>query len=131
VISASGSSSGLNADQPSELEWDVCPPNSSIPYAWDRPQSGEKTLMIEFSQHETGVGDWAGLEMPLDKLASKDRIKLQRNIPHVQENSIEGYIERQDVLLGIWSRVYAVLIQDVIYLFDSEGKKVKKYRLKK
>ena len=110
---------------PDELMRDNIPPWSylggleSIGYAWDKPMSGDKSVLVEFFQGN----EWIQHKIALDSLAKFETISFFRNLPDLSKNLSEGYLDKYEPLTDTWSAVYCVLLPNVLYMFTSDNKK--------
>jgi len=102
-----------------QLPWTEVLALDSVGYAWDRPETGEKCVMVEFFQGS----DWIGRPMVLDSLARSESITFLRNLPDLDKNLAEGYLEKYDALLDVWNQVYCVILADLLYLFKDDSRK--------
>ena len=104
---------------PEQLPWTSLGGLESLSYAWDRPVSGEKSITIDFFQGN----DWVSHVIALDSLARFESISFQRNLPDLESNLMEGFLEKYDPLTDTWNQVYCVLLTSVLYMFADDSKK--------
>lgn len=60
----------------------------------------------------------------LDDLARTETVSFFRNLPDLETNSAEGYLEKYDPLLDVWNQVYCVIVADLLYMFKDETRKL-------
>ena len=100
-------------------QWSYLGGLESIGYAWDKPMSGDKSILVEFFQGN----EWIQHKMALDSLAKFESINFFRNLPDLTKNIAEGYLDKYDPLTDTWATVYSVLLSNVLYMFSSDNKK--------
>ena len=79
-------------DIANQAGWDLLPSRNIYPYYWDRPNTAEKSLRLEFAQG----GQWEGIDIPLDQINLYKVMELHRALPELTNPIIEGYLMRKE-----------------------------------
>ena len=117
--SSNNSSSSSSSAVHTQVPWTNLNGLESIGYTWDYPQTGEKMIDVEFFQGN----QWVNHSIALDNLAHSEKISFFRNLPDLEANFAEGFLEKYDPLLDTWNTVYCVLLTNVFYMFTDNSKK--------
>lgn len=101
------------------LQLDSLPSRTVHPFYWDHPVTALHTLQLEFAQD----GQWKdSIAVNLDELSSMQTVMLQRTLPTMTDASLCGSLLYMSCLANRWISVWAVLKDDVVYLFRDEGR---------
>lgn len=94
-------------------KWELLPSRNVKSFYWDRPNTAEKSLRVEFAQG----GQWEGVDMSLDEISLLKNIELHRALPELINPIYDGYLMRKEVGQDIWVPIYCVLQAGIFYMF--------------
>lgn len=101
-----------------DLEWDVVAAKSTCSFAWDFPFSCNKILKMEVLV----ASQPTPIEIKLDEESNIVKLKVKTKPVILGSSLAEGDLMRYDSSLDVWTKVYCILMPDVLYIFQDESR---------